>query len=300
MLHKSPDVGHWSLRIRDRSSYFLVLPWVVHIVVFVIFPLVFAMFLVFHDWKVVQGTFLPIGLKNLKRLVGDANLGRAIVNTVKLTFVNVAVSTGLALSMALLLNAKFKGTAFFRTIFFLPIITSTVVVALIWRYLLAADLGFVNYALSLYGIEGPLWLLDPKLSLFSVISMLIWSGSPFSILIFLAGLQAIPHELYEAAEIDGAGMWTSFWNVTIPLLNPTLVLVILLATISSLQVFTEPLVLTQGGPAGSSTTIAVYMYEQGVVSRRYGYASLIGLSLAVGIFVLVTVQRRLIERRIDY
>lgn len=278
----------------------LVLPWIIHIIAFVTFPLVFAIYLVFNDWNVVQGTFSPVGLKNLKRLVSDANLGRAIVNTLLLTIVNVTLVTGLALGMALLLNAKLRGTAFFRTIYFLPIITSTVVVALVWRYLLAADLGFVNYALSLYGIEGPMWLLDPKFSLSSVIAMLIWLGTPFTILIFLAGLQAIPRELYEAAVIDGAGAWNSFQHVTIPLLNPTLVLVVLLATISSLQVFTEALVLTQGGPAGSSTTIAVYMYEQGIVSRRYGYASLIGLSLAIGLFVLVMVQRRVLERRIDY
>ncbi len=278
----------------------LVLPWIIHIIAFVIFPLGFAIYLVFNDWNVVQGTFSPVGLKNLKRLVSDANLGKAIVNTLLLTIVNVTLVTGLALGMALLLNAKFRGTAFFRTIYFLPIITSTVVVALVWRYLLAADLGFVNYALSLYGIEGPMWLLDPKFSLSSVIAMLIWLGTPFTILIFLAGLQAIPRELYEAAVIDGAGAWNSFQHVTIPLLNPTLVLVVLLATISSLQVFTEALVLTQGGPAGSSTTIAVYMYEQGIVSRRYGYASLIGLSLAIGLFVLVMVQRRVLERRIDY
>ncbi len=299
-MHKTHNLSRRSLRSQDSTRYLLVLPWIIHIIAFVIFPLVFAIYLVFNDWNVVQGTFSPIGLKNLKRLVGDANLGKAIVNTLLLTIVNVTLVTGLALGMALLLNAKLRGTAFFRTIYFLPIITSTVVVALVWRYLLAADLGFVNYVLSLYGIEGPMWLLDPKFSLSSVIAMLIWLGTPFTILIFLAGLQAIPRELYEAAVIDGAGAWNSFQHVTIPLLNPTLVLVVLLATISSLQVFTEALVLTQGGPAGSSTTIAVYMYEQGIVSRRYGYASLIGLSLAIGLFVLVMVQRRVLERRIDY
>ncbi len=299
-MYKTHNLSRRSLRSQDSTRYLLVLPWIIHIIAFVIFPLVFAIYLVFNDWNVVQGTFSPIGLKNLKRLVGDANLGKAIVNTLLLTIVNVTLVTGLALGMALLLNAKLRGTAFFRTIYFLPIITSTVVVALVWRYLLAADLGFVNYVLSLYGIEGPMWLLDPKFSLSSVIAMLIWLGTPFTILIFLAGLQAIPRELYEAAVIDGAGAWNSFQHVTIPLLNPTLVLVVLLATISSLQVFTEALVLTQGGPAGSSTTIAVYMYEQGIVSRRYGYASLIGLSLAIGLFVLVMVQRRVLERRIDY
>lgn len=299
-MHKTHNLSRRSLRSQDSTRYLLVLPWIIHIIAFVTFPLVFAIYLVFNDWNVVQGTFSPVGLKNLKRLVSDANLGRAIVNTLLLTIVNVTLVTGLALGMALLLNAKLRGTAFFRTIYFLPIITSTVVVALVWRYLLAADLGFVNYALSLYGIEGPMWLLDPKFSLSSVIAMLIWLGTPFTILIFLAGLQAIPRELYEAAVIDGAGAWNSFQHVTIPLLNPTLVLVVLLATISSLQVFTEALVLTQGGPAGSSTTIAVYMYEQGIVSRRYGYASLIGLSLAIGLFVLVMVQRRVLERRIDY
>ncbi len=299
-MHKTHNLSRRSLRSQDSTRYLLVLPWIIHIIAFVIFPLGFAIYLVFNDWNVVQGTFSPVGLKNLKRLVSDANLGKAIVNTLLLTIVNVTLVTGLALGMALLLNAKFRGTAFFRTIYFLPIITSTVVVALVWRYLLAADLGFVNYALSLYGIEGPMWLLDPKFSLSSVIAMLIWLGTPFTILIFLAGLQAIPRELYEAAVIDGAGAWNSFQHVTIPLLNPTLVLVVLLATISSLQVFTEALVLTQGGPAGSSTTIAVYMYEQGIVSRRYGYASLIGLSLAIGLFVLVMVQRRVLERRIDY
>jgi len=299
-MHKTHNLSRRSLRSQDSTRYLLVLPWIIHIIAFVIFPLVFAIYLVFNDWNVVQGTFSPIGLKNLKRLFGDANLGKAIVNTLLLTIVNVTLVTGLALGMALLLNAKLRGTAFFRTIYFLPIITSTVVVALVWRYLLAADLGFVNYVLSLYGIEGPMWLLDPKFSLSSVIAMLIWLGTPFTILIFLAGLQAIPRELYEAAVIDGAGAWNSFQHITIPLLNPTLVLVVLLATISSLQVFTEALVLTQGGPAGSSTTIAVYMYEQGIVSRRYGYASLIGLSLAIGLFVLVMVQRRVLERRIDY
>jgi multiple sugar transport system permease protein len=278
----------------------MVAPWLLHLLVFVAFPLGFACYLVFNEWHVVQGTFTFVGLKNVMRFLDDPDLGQAAITTVALMISQVLIVTMLSLALAILLNTRLRGTTFARTIFFLPIITSTVVIALVWRYLLAADIGYVNYFLSFFGVPGPTWLLDPQLSRISLLAMLVWVTTPYNILIFLAGLQAIPRELLDAALIDGAGAWKRFTSVTLPLLNPTLVLVLLLTTIGGLQVFAEPLVLTQGGPAGATTTVAVYLYEQGVLARRYGYAALIGLALGVSIFVLVMIQRRLVERRIDY
>ncbi len=284
----------------DYIGYLMVSPWLIHLLLFVVFPLGFAFYLVFNDWHIVQKTFTFVGFKNILRFIGDPELLRVSLNTLKIMTIQVVIVTILSLVMALLLNANLRGTGFFRTIFFLPIITSTVVIALIWRYLLAADVGYINYFLSLIGINGPTWLLDPDYAVISLVTMLVWVSTPYNILIFLTGLQAIPHELHEAAMIDGAGMWRRFWAVTFPLLNPTVVLVLLLTTISSLQVFAEPMVLTQGGPAGATSTVAIYLFEQSMVSRRYGYGSLIGIALGVSIFLLVGIQRRLVERKLDF
>ncbi len=284
----------------DYIGYLMVAPWLVHLLLFVVFPLGFAFYLVFNDWHIVQKTFTFVGSKNILRFISDPELLRVALNTMKIMTIQVVIVTVFSLVLALLLNANLRGTGFFRTIFFLPIITSTVVIALIWRYLLAADVGYVNYFLSLIGINGPTWLLDPNYAVVSLITMLVWVSTPYNILIFLTGLQAIPHELHEAAMIDGAGIWRRFWAVTFPLLNPTIVLVLLLTTIGSLQVFAEPMVLTQGGPAGATSTVAIYLFEQSMVSRRYGYGSLIGIALGISIFLLVGIQRRLVERKLDF
>jgi multiple sugar transport system permease protein len=187
-----------------------------------------------------------------------------------------------------------KFRAVFRVGYYLPVVTSIVAISVVWRFLLQPDTGLLNSALALVGIEGPNWLANTSTALPAVIMMIVWRGIGFQMVIFLAGLQAIPNELYEAARIDGAGRWAQFRHVTVPSLRPTLLFVTVIGSIGLLQVFEEPFVMTRGGPLGSTTTVAYSVYSQ-FSFGNYGYASAMSYLLFLAVVLLSILWFRLLR-----
>ena len=227
-----------------------------------------------------------VGLGNYAALLTDPLFWKALGNTFYFVLVGVPLSIVASLGAALLLQsrlARFK--PFFRTSFFAPVVTTVVAVAVIWRYLFHTRYGLVNWALSGLGIDPVDWLGDPHWAMPTIILFAVWKNFGYNMLVFLAGLQSIPDELYEAASLDGAGAWRRFRHVTLPMLGPTFVFVGVVTMIASFQVFSEPYVMTQGGPLKSTLTLVLFMYEQGFRWWRLGYSA----SIAVVLFILTAV-----------
>ena len=192
--------------------------------------------------------------------------------------------------MALLLDQKLRFIKLFRAVFYLPAVTSLVAIGIVWVWMFDPQFGLINQALRGIGVDGPLWLADTRLALVSLVITAAWRNVGYFATVFLAGLQGIDQMYYEAARIDGAGPWDSFWRITLPLLKPTIVFVAVLAVILSFQVFALVYVMTAGGPAGSTQVLVFYLYQQAFTYFRMGYASAIGFVLFVIIFVLTLLQ----------
>lgn len=239
----------------------------------------------------------PIGFDNYARLFSDEQFLRAAGNTLLVVLIGLPATVGLGLAVALGLNSgvlRLRGL--FRVGYYLPVVTSIVAIAVVWRFLLQPESGLLNRLLALIGVDGPNWLNDTRTALPAVIAMIVWRGLGFQMVIFLAGLQAIPQELYEAARIDGAGRWGQFRHVTLPALRPTLVFVTVIGSIGLLQVFEEPFVMTRGGPLDSTLTVAQSVFSQ-FSFGNYGYASAMSYVLFVVIVLLSILWFRLLSTR---
>ncbi|MFB6394368.1 carbohydrate ABC transporter permease [Polymorphospora lycopeni] len=238
-----------------------------------------------------------VGLDNYARLFGDELFVRSAVNTLVFVVVGVPLTMVLALGAASALNSGLiRFRALFRVGFYLPVVTSIVAIAVVWRFLLDPEAGLVNNLLRLVGVDGPAWLGDTSTALPSLIVMAAWRNFGFLMVIFLAGLQGIPQHLYEAATLDGAGRWQQFRNVTVPLLRPTLLFGAVVTGIGFLQVFEEPFVMTQGGPLSSTLSVSYHIYNQ-FGFGNYGYAAAASYVLFVAIVALSVLQFRLLGER---
>jgi multiple sugar transport system permease protein len=234
------------------------------------------------------------GYGNYAHLLRDPLFWVALKNTAYFVFVAGPLSIGVSLAAAVALSAKlvrFKGV--FRTIFFLPVITTLVAVAVVWRYIYHPRFGLLNYGLSFLGI-GPIdWLGDPAWAMPAIILLAVWKNFGFNMVIFVAGLQSIPGQLYEAASLDGAGPRRQFWHVTLPMLAPTFAFVIIITLIGYFQLFAEPYVMTQGGPGQSTLSVVLLMYQEGFRWWNMGYAAAVAFVLFAIILVLTLVSLRL-------
>jgi multiple sugar transport system permease protein len=239
-----------------------------------------------------------VGLDNYSRLLRTPDFWLALRNTFYFAFVGGPLTIAVSLGAALLLSSKlvrFKG--FFRTIYFTPFVTTLVAVAIVWKYLYHTRYGLFNYGLGMIGI-GPIdWLGDPHWAMPSIILMAVWKSFGYNMLIFIAGLQAIPEDLYDAAEIDGASAVRRFFSITLPMLAPTLVFVSVITMIGYFQLFAEPYVMTQGGPLRSTTSVVLLMYEEGFRWWRMGNAAAIAFVLFIVILLATLVQFRLQKER---
>jgi multiple sugar transport system permease protein len=224
----------------------------------------------------------------------------ALKNTVYFTVVSVPVTLLLALGLAALMNRKLRGIAILRAIYFFPVTASIVAVSLLWAWMYTPDFGIINYVLSQIGLPKVKWLVDPQLAMPSVILMSVWRGLGFNIVVFLAGLQSIPKDLYEAAELDGANGWDRFRQITIPLLTPTLFFAAIMAMIASFQVFEQTFIMTQGGPGNATLTLVYHIFQNGFTWLRMGYASALSFVLFAILFVITIVQVRLQRRWVHY
>ncbi len=281
----------------DRVGYVFVAPYVIHLLIFFGYPLLFALVLIFHRWDIVTPMEFA-GNKNFIRLVGDGLFFRAILNTALFLAIHIPLQIIVALFFAELLNKKMKGRSFFRTAYFLPVVVSGVVITILFQQLFAFDTGFVNGVITALGGERVPWLVSPQWAMPSIAIMATWKNVGFYIILFLAGLQNIPESLYEVAAIDGAGSWRKWWHITLPMLNPTVVTVVVLSTIGGFSLFIEPYILTGGGPLNSTLSALLYIYNQAFYFNHMGYAATLGICFALIIFVVVIVQRRLVESEV--
>lgn len=272
-------------------------PALLLLIVFLLIPFLMAFGLAFTNQRLVPNPNLPtqfVGLRNFARLLHDETFHRALLNNFIFALVVVPVQTGFALLLALLINQRLKAINAFRTIYFSPVVTTMVVVAIIWTFLYNPGRGFINAFLNTisFGLLGPYdWLNDPKLALPAIMVLSIWQGVGFQMVIYLAGLQEIPTFLYEAAQIDGASKRQQFFYVTLPQLRNTTIFVVIATTILAFKLFTQNWVMTKGGPQNATMTTIIHVYVQGFKQGRIGYASAITV-----VFFLIVLAISLLQR----
>jgi multiple sugar transport system permease protein len=244
------------------------------------------------------GNLRFVGLHNYWQLLQDALFWKALGNTLYFVLVGVPLSIGLSLVAAVLLHSRLaRFTGFYRTAFFAPVVTTVVAVAVIWRYLFHTRYGLANWALSSFGIAPIDWLGDPHWAMPTIILFAVWKNYGYNMIILLAGLQAIPDDLYEAARLDGAGAWAQFRHITLPLLGPVMLVVGILTMAGYFQLFAEPYVMTQGGPLQSTVSVLYLMYEQGFRWWNLGNASAVAFLLFALMTVVTVVMMRFARRR---
>jgi multiple sugar transport system permease protein len=241
-----------------------------------------------------------VGFGNFAALLGDPLFWRAMRNTFYFVLVGGPLSIAVSLGAALLVDSKLaRWKGMYRTVFFLPVTTTIVAVAVVWRYLYHPRFGLLNHALAAVGIAPIDWLGDPAWSMPAIILMAVWKNFGFNMIVLVAGLQSIPERLYEAASLDGAGPWRRFVSITLPMLAPTLAFVTLLTAIGYFQLFAEPYVMTQGGPAGSTRSVVLLMYEEGFRWWTLGRAAATAFLLFAVILAATLVQRRVAQGAVE-
>jgi multiple sugar transport system permease protein len=266
---------------------------------FVLLPLGLVVWYSLHEWNVLAGTFRFVGDANYRRLIADPALGEVLGATGIFSAGLVVFNICLALLLAVLVNQKLRGIAVFRTIFFSPVVVSLVAWTIVWGFLLQAN-GGINGMLKVVGIEGPNWLRSPPTAMLSVIVVQVFKNVGLNMVLFLAALQGVPRDLYEAARVDGAGRWTQFHAITLPLISPTLLLTMIITIVGSLQVFAQIAVLTQGGPGMSTTVVVYYLYQQAFQFHRFGYGATISILLFTIVAVLTFAQWQMRRRIVFY
>jgi multiple sugar transport system permease protein len=296
-----PDLSEWR---RWKTPAFFLLPVLAPLLVFLIGPILVSLFLSFTDFDIYsvgdwRRTSL-VGGANYVRLWSDPLFWKSVGNTLYFVLVSGPLTIGVGLLAALLLNSPdlpLRGV--FRTGYFLPVITPLVAVAVVWRWIYSPQHGILNWFVGLLGIPRQEWLADPYLAMPCLIALSVWKNFGYSMVIFLAGLQSIPRALYEAASIDGAGIWGSFRHVTLPLLRPTIVFVTIITTIGFMQFFAEPYIMTNmGGPRNETLSVVLYLYKEGFRFFRLGYASAMAYTLCAAI-ALMSIAQLLMNRRME-
>jgi multiple sugar transport system permease protein len=283
---------------RARSAYLFLAPGFIVFSVFTLASLIFAFWLTFRRWSIIEPEKPFVGLTNYEDMVNDERFLQAVLNTAYFTGGSVPLQMLGGLTLALLLNQPIRFRGFFRTAYYLPVVTPFIVAALLWKWLYNGDFGLFNfYLLQTKLIDEPLlWLSDQNLAMPAVILMTVWSGVGFSMVVYLAGLQAIPEELYESAKLDGAGPLQRVRHMTIPLLRPTTLFLLVIGIIGSLQVFTQIFVMTSGGPVNKTTTMVYYMYLWAFKYYDMGYASTLAFALFVMLLAFTAFQLRLFKQ----
>ncbi|MGX1900074.1 carbohydrate ABC transporter permease [Thermolongibacillus altinsuensis] len=277
------------------SGYLLMSPTLFVLLLFIIGPILFAIYLAFHKVQFLGTTsFEFVGLDNFKRMLDDTRAKIALWNTVKYVAIVVPAQTILALVLAATLNAGLKGQKFFRIVYFLPTLTSSAVLTLIFMWMYNQN-GLINHVLKFFGLPTYNWLGDPSVALNAIMIMNIWSTAPYFMVIYLAALQDIPDSLYEAAELDGANAWQKFWYITVPNLKPVTSFVVIMGLIGTFQLFDQSYIFSQGsgGPNNSTLTVVLLIYQYAFKSLgTMGYAAALAFALAIIILIATILQRK--------
>nr|WP_092915631.1 sugar ABC transporter permease [Agrococcus baldri] len=285
------------------NGYLFISPWILGFLVFTFGAMVYSLVISFSYYQLATDTARPAGIANYQMLIEDPKIATALGNTLFCAVLAVPLEVALALGLAMLLNTVRRGAGFFRTVFYLPKMTPTVATASVFLLLLNGSNGAINRGLAALGIDGPAWLLDPAWVKPSIVLMTLW-GVAGTMVIFLAALQNVPKELYEAASIDGAGSWRRFWNVTLPLISPAVLFNVLVLTIAAFQIFDQAFLLfhrtTASGSSDASLFYAIYLFEQAFRQFNFGFAAAMAWLLFVIILVISIIQMRIGNRFVYY
>jgi multiple sugar transport system permease protein len=293
-----------AMRVRPRSrryqglrEWLVALPYlaptIIGLSVFSIGPILAALYFSFTDYNILKPPNW-IGLANYASILTDQVSQKALINSLYYAVVSVPLGMALSLLIALAMNRKLKGMTFYRSLYFLPVVSSTVAVALVWSWIYNPQFGLLNYFLNaIFHIQGPAWLADTTWAMPALIIMSVWKGLGYNMVIFLAGLQGIPDEFHEAARVDGAGTWRRFVSITLPLLSPTVFFVLVVSLISSLQVFEQTYIMTQGGPGYATLTLGYWIFMNAFQFFHLGFASALAYVLFVVVLVMTLAQFRL-------
>ena len=275
-------------------AYFMLFPTMLGLFILNVYPMIKTVILSFSK-SMGFGRYTFTGLDNYKAMITDPMVGQATINTFKYALYVAPLGVFLSLVVSVLLNAKIKGKSIYRVIYFLPVVSAPAAVAMVWRWVYNSEYGIFNYLLSMIGVDGPKWLTDPNIALFSVAIVGIWAGLGYNMIILLAGLQEIPSTYYEAAEIDGAGPVRQFFSITLPLITPTLFFVVITTLIGALKVFDHIFMMMENtNPAMVKTQTLMYLfYRYGFMTNERGYASAVAVLLLVIILIVTLVQLKL-------
>ena len=275
--------------------YIFVSPYILHFLMFVVFPVIFSIVLTFHKWNIISPMEFA-GLNNYVRLFNDAVFFKSIGNTLIFLVIHIPLQIIVALFIAEILNQNIKFRGFYRSAFFLPVVVSGVVVTMLWQQLYGFDSGLLNRLLISVGLPKVGWLIDPGMAMPSIAIMATWKNVGLYIILFLVGLQTVPPHYYEAAELEGANHWQKFFKITLPMINPTIFMVVILSTIGGFSLFIEPYIMTGGGPLNSTISAVFYIYKQGFFYYHMGYATTLGLFFAMLILLVIVIQKKFVEK----
>lgn len=286
----------WTTRRRDAlTGYLFITPQLIGVVVFVLVPVALAVWYSLNDWNIFRGDLTFVGGENWAALLDDPQLPSVLGATAVFSGGVVVLNISLGLALAVMLNRRFRGVTVFRTLFFSPVVVSVVAWTLVWGFLLQ-DNGGINAALSVAGIDGTNWLQNGDTAMVAVIVTQVIRSVGVNMVLFLAALQGVPGELYEAARIDGAGDAAIFRRITLPLISPTLLLTAIITIVGALQAFAQIAVLTQGGPGLSTTVLVYYVFQQAFEFNDIGYGSTLALMLLTFVMLLTLLQWQLRRR----
>ena len=277
--------------------YLLVSPYIVFVTVFVVFPVLFCFFLTFNKWNIIS-PMKYIGIDNYSRLFNDRLFWKSIGNTLKFLLLHIPLQLVVSLFLAYLLNQKLRAASFFRASFFMPVIVSGVVVTILWQQLLGNDTGLINRLLVPLGLSKIGWLVDPDVAIYSIAIMATWKNLGLYVILFLVGLQTVPTQYYEAAKMEGASRWQQFYHITLPMINPTIFMVVILSTIGGFSLFIEPYIMTGGGPLNTTLSAVLYIYKQAFQYYNMGYSATLGFFYALMIMTVVVIQKKLIVKQV--
>lgn len=281
-------------------AYTFLGPALLLLLLFLIIPAIMSVYYAFTDYYLLTpDTRKFVGLGNFINLFKDPIFLKSLVNTLKFVVWVIPLQIGAALGLALLLNKQRKANTFFKVAYFSPVVMSLVVISVLWLYLLNPNEGIINNVLTYFGVSAQPFLTSPKQAMFTIVFVSAWQGAGFQMLIFLAGLQNIPGDVYEAAQLDGMNKWQRFIYITLPLLKPTSIFIFITTLIGAFKLLVQPMVMTQGGPVNSTMTVVYYIYQTGFTDRMVGYASSIALLFGTIIGLVTLAQRKLVKEEDD-
>lgn len=288
-----------SNRQEEVWGYLFIAPQFIGLIIFILAPVIASLYISFTQWD-FMGFPKWVGLENYKMILSDPLTIKVFKNTVFFIMGNIPLTLLFSLIVALALNRKMKGVILYRTLYFMPTISSSVAVSLLWLWLYNPDMGLINTILAYLGIKGPGWLSSTSWAMPAIIIMTVWQGIGYNMVIILAGLKGIPEVYYEAAIIDGANAWSRFWRITLPMLSPTIFFIVTMGLINGFQMFNEAYMMTRGGPADATNVVVLYIYQLAFQFYKMGPAAVVSWLLFIIILSVTLLQFKISNRWVNY